>query len=116
MVTRSVYVDVHVLSTFYSNICMWPSIYLKVFMCCVSLQTVSVVQLLWKALVHLDDLSAATGSIMELLARLLAVSQQGNDGTCNPVMHTPVYYPQYLTYSHALRIVLFAGTKFYEFY
>lgn len=48
---------------------------------CTSLQTVSVVQLLWNALVHLDDLSAATGSIMELLARLLAVSQQGTDGT-----------------------------------
>ena len=46
-----------------------------------SLQTVSVVQLLWNALVHLDDLSAATGSIMELLARLLAVSQQSTSGT-----------------------------------
>ena len=41
----------------------------------------SVVQLLWNALVNLDDLSAATGSIMELLARLLAVSQQSTSGT-----------------------------------
>ena len=48
---------------------------------CTSVQTVSVVQLLWNALVDLDDLSAATGSIMELLARLLAVSQHGTDGT-----------------------------------
>ena len=37
----------------------------------------SVVQLLWNALVHLDDLSAATGSIMGLLA----VSQQSTSGT-----------------------------------
>lgn len=64
--------------------CTLYVLYLSALRClcvCTSVQTLSVVQLLWNALVHLDDLSAATGSIMELLARLLAVSQHGTNGT-----------------------------------
>lgn len=71
---------------------------------CTSLQTVSVVQLLWNALVHLDDLSAATGSIMELLARLLAVSQQsitsGTNASVQSAKHT-----QYICWCGELRYV-----------
>ena len=68
-----------VLTLCHIRVCTYVST-LECLCACTSVQTVSVVQLLWNALVHLDDLSAATGSIMELLARLLAVSQQGTDG------------------------------------